>query len=122
MGAKQSSSIPTKIKDSGLESVDGTIESPVKKKKKSQFPTLKGFQLVEHNCRKKRRSYDRCSNKTHSSFLSGKKKEEESCDDLFETYKNCIFKGMKNDRDQRNLPPPATESALGEFEEEEEEE
>ena len=92
------------------------------KKKKSPPPHLKGFQLVEYKCRKKKRNYDLCHSTKHKTFVVGKKFEdqkgnERDCDDLFEIYKECIYKGMLKDREKRGLKPPTEESALGGYKE-----
>jgi len=40
------------------------------------------------------------------------------CDELFDAYRECVLFGMKKLREERGLPPPTAESALGDFEEE----
>lgn len=81
-------------------------------------PKLEGFSLVQFKCRKKKAIYQRCQDKIHGSFLEGKENDED-CDDLFETYKRCIFLGMKKDREKRGVGAPKQGSALAEFQEEE---
>ena len=67
--------------------------------------------------------YDDCYRKKHSAFIVGQKidEEEDDCEDLFEVYKDCILLGMLKDREKRNKPPPAPESALADFKEQMEE-
>lgn len=137
MGSQQSTSIshpspPTK-ENSGLKSkkdVDTppppttTInnndeESPSNPKRKKKIPpNLHGFKLVEYKCRKKKRAYDLCHSTKHKSFVAGRKYQDEdgdeqSCEELFDIYKECIFRGMMKDREKRGLRPPTEESALG---------
>ena len=88
---------------------------------------LTGFALVQRKCRTKKRAYDRCSQQKHSAFLEGKEVEEgddsqQTCDDLFEAYKDCIYLGMLKDRERRNVAAPRPESALADFQEDLEEE
>lgn len=81
---------------------------------------------MERKCRKKKRMYDACSNKTHTAFVAGKELEEgdnePSCDELFDIYKECIFLGMLKDRERRNVQAPKAESALADFKEDLEDE
>lgn len=97
--------------------------SQVGKKKKKTPVNLEGFALVEYKCRKKKGRYDRCYAQKHSAFVSAKEFQDKngediSCDDLFDSYRECILLGMKRLREERGLPNPNPESALGEFEEE----
>ena len=111
--------IPTDKNDglfTGKESADRIIHKFGKKKKKSPPSNLKGFSLVQYKCRKKKAAYDRCYRQNHSSFLSGKKEEDDGCEILFEAYRECVLLGMKKDREKRGLSPPNVESVLGEFE------
>jgi hypothetical protein len=134
MGSQQSTSIspphPKNIEDTKANpnaDVDSdttiTYEATTnRKKKKSPPPHLKGFQLVEYTCRKKKRNYDLCHNTKHKTFVVGKKFEDEQgderdCEDLFEIYKECIYKGMLKDREKRGLKAPTEESALGGYKE-----
>ena len=104
---------------------------PISEKEKEQRPKkpktkLTGFALVERKCRKKKRMYDTCSNKTHTAFVAGKEVDEgdneASCDELFDIYKECIFLGMLKDRERRNVSAPKAESALADFKEDLEDE
>lgn len=133
MGSQQSTSISPPSKHDKSEtntlfkSEDTTdIDTKTMKKKKIP-PNLKGFQLIEYKCRKKRRAYDICSNTKHTSFVAGQKVEDEdgdelSCEDLFDIYKECIFKGMLKDRNKRGIKSATAESALGDYAEDLEEE
>ena len=83
-------------------------------------PHLKGFALIEYKCRHKKRAYDVCSSTNHKAFVAGSKLidtdgDEVSCDDLFETYKECIYKGMLKDRQKRGLKEAGEQSALGDY-------
>ena len=80
---------------------------------------LTGFDLVQYNCRKKKRRYDQCYKKWYgSTFTLGQldKDAREDCDDLFEAYQHCILMGMKKDRDQRGVGKANEDSAIGTFE------
>ena len=132
MGSAQSAPLPeSKINEVPVTATKVTIEpsandAPKKKKKKPK--NLTGFQLVEYNCRKKRRAYDICHASKHKAFVGGKKLEdnegdEVSCEDLFEEYKECIYHGMYQDRLKRGIKTPLTEeSALGTYVAEQEDE
>mmetsp|Transcript_15673 Transcript_15673/g.19111 ORF Transcript_15673/g.19111 Transcript_15673/m.19111 type:complete len:147 (+) Transcript_15673:224-664(+) len=98
-------------------------------KQKSNPKKLEGFALVEYTCRKKRKLYDRCYRQKHSAFITGTKlknnenggdEDDENsnknrCNDLFESYKDCIYLGMLQDRQKRGVKGATPESALGEF-------
>ena len=94
-----------------------------KENKKKTIPkNLTGFALVEYKCRKKRIRYDRCYRQKHSAFIVGSKLTDKDgdvddapCDELFEAYKDCIYKGMLKDRKKRGLPKAGSESALGDY-------
>jgi hypothetical protein len=80
---------------------------------------LTGFDLVQYQCRKKKRRYDQCYKKWYgSTFTVGQldKDAREDCDDLFEAYQNCILMGMKKDRDRRGVGKANEDSAIGTFE------
>ena len=82
---------------------------------------LTGFDLIQYQCRKKKRKYDRCYKKWYgSTFTVGQldKDAREDCDDLFEAYQNCILMSMKKDRDRRGVGKANKDSAIGTFEEE----
>mmetsp|Transcript_9885 Transcript_9885/g.14723 ORF Transcript_9885/g.14723 Transcript_9885/m.14723 type:complete len:137 (-) Transcript_9885:322-732(-) len=129
MGSQQSTNVapppnPTTDERIANETIDKSIPNneptPVSKRKKKIPPNLQGFALVEYKCRKKKRAYDICSNTKHKSFVAGleyknEDGDEQSCEDLFDSYKECILKGMMKDREKRGLKPPTEESALGVF-------
>ena len=80
---------------------------------------LTGFDLIQYQCRKKKRKYDRCYRSWYgSTFTLGQldKDAREGCDDLFEAYQNCILISMKNDRDRRGVGKANEDSAIGTFE------
>mmetsp|Transcript_23967 Transcript_23967/g.43332 ORF Transcript_23967/g.43332 Transcript_23967/m.43332 type:complete len:112 (-) Transcript_23967:684-1019(-) len=90
---------------------------PVTKEKNK----LTGFALVQHKCRKKKKSYETCYAQWYgSSFAVGKLQSDErvDCDDLFDDYRGCVLKGMQRDRDRRGLPAPGPESMLSELDDE----
>eukprot|EP00979_Chaetoceros_neogracilis_P007134 scaffold1492_cov259-Chaetoceros_neogracile.AAC.8 len=49
------------------------------------------------------------------SLLQDQEGDELSCEEMFDVYKECIYKGMQRDRNKRGLAPPTEESALGTF-------
>mmetsp|Transcript_7975 Transcript_7975/g.11383 ORF Transcript_7975/g.11383 Transcript_7975/m.11383 type:complete len:131 (-) Transcript_7975:459-851(-) len=126
MGSEPSKQMPVEnnisLQTHRVEEVDSKRVSPsreMKKNKTQPNKNLSGFNLIQYNCRRKKAKYDKCSRKQHSSFLAGRQPDDdEECDDLFEAYKECIFYGMKEDRERRGLPPPAPQSALAGFQEE----
>jgi len=84
---------------------------------------LTGFAFVQHKCRRRRRAYDTCYAKWYGgSFVTGENvnNREESCDELFDNWRECVMRGMKKDRDARGLPPPAKDSMLSEVDDDEE--
>ena len=87
-----------------------------RKFKEAKPKDLSGFRLVEYKCRKKKKAYSRCFNNWYSAgFLNGKNiVRDETCDDLFETWRSCILNGMKRDRERKGLPPPNEGSILSE--------
>jgi len=110
--------------NSNTDSQNIRIDEENKKKKKKSHPShLSGFPLVQYNCRKKKKAYDTCQSLKHSAFVSGKLLRDSSsgdageisCEELFEIYKECIYKGMHEDRKKRGLPEPKEDSALGTF-------
>lgn len=91
-----------------------------KKKKKAPPKNLTGYALVEYKCRKKKARYDRCYREKHGAFVIGRKildsdgeVDETSCEDLFQSFQDCIYKGMMKDRKKRGLKTVGAESALG---------
>mmetsp|Transcript_17428 Transcript_17428/g.49888 ORF Transcript_17428/g.49888 Transcript_17428/m.49888 type:complete len:149 (-) Transcript_17428:75-521(-) len=80
---------------------------------------LTGFDLIQYQCRKKKRRYDQCYKKWYgSTFTAGQldKDARDDCDDLFEAYQQCILIGMKKDRDRRGVGKANEDSAIGTFE------
>ena len=133
MGSTQSSSIPPVVpSDNNNNSKVEEKPSQIQKSKKKAPPpkNLTGYALVEYKCRKKRARYDQCYRQTHSAFVVGKKlfdkdgdeiDHKTSCEDLFEAYKDCMYRGMMKDRKERGLGAAKSESALGDYFNEEEE-
>ena len=105
--------------DSSTGTTFTTFETATKKKK-SPPPNLAGFDLIQYKCRKKKQTYDLCHANKHKAFVNGKKLQDQegdelSCDELFDIYKDCIYKGMYKDRKKRGKKAPTEESALGTF-------
>jgi Uncharacterised protein family (UPF0203) len=78
-----------------------------------------GMPLVHYQCRKKKKSYDKCVKQWYSTdFLSGtgaSLNQDEVCGDKFEVYRACILKGIKREIwDKQNLPAPLEDSPLAE--------
>lgn len=119
--SKQVSSILTDV-NASVEPHHSDSQQQYSKPKKSPPSHLKGFQLIEYNCRKNKKDYNICYKKKHSAFVVlGKENKNEAnnkeldCDELFEKYKDCIYKGMLQDRRKRGLPEPKEDSALGDY-------
>mmetsp|Transcript_4935 Transcript_4935/g.7485 ORF Transcript_4935/g.7485 Transcript_4935/m.7485 type:complete len:141 (-) Transcript_4935:237-659(-) len=99
-----------------------TTKTKKNKKKNKKEQELTGFALVQYKCRRKRRAYDKCYATWYGgNFVTGQNvnNREESCDDLFDEWRECILVGMKKDRENRGLPPPDKDSMLGEVDEDE---
>ncbi len=112
--------------DAKAQSLPGANPPSVKKQRRKPPPHLKGFALVEYKCRAKKRAYEMCHGNKHSAFVVGTKLrdddgDEASCEELFEIYKDCIYKGMLKDRQKRGVRAASEESALGVFAEDEKE-
>ena len=88
------------------------------KPKSKRKQNLSGFALVQHKCRRKKRSYDVCYAELYGGFMMAKETDSTACDEVFEDWRLCMLKGMKKDREKRGLPPPNKESILSELEEE----
>jgi hypothetical protein len=131
MGSKQS--IPSRI-DHPIRNVETSkVEASSQESRDDQKPqentkqksppsNLKGFQLIEYKCRKKKRAYNLCYQQKHSAFVvMGKENKKEAyneeldCEELFEIYKECIYKGMLKDRRMRGVKEPTEQSALGDY-------
>mmetsp|Transcript_12446 Transcript_12446/g.25699 ORF Transcript_12446/g.25699 Transcript_12446/m.25699 type:complete len:123 (+) Transcript_12446:101-469(+) len=91
---------------------DGETTKPKKKRNKKS---------IDYQCRKQKRAWSQCvSDHYQKKFLPGKSLEpEEDCDDLFETFRECYMKGMLKQREEKGMTPPAKDSVLHEFMEEE---
>lgn len=74
--------------------------------------------LVNYNCRKKNKAYQKCIRKWYSTeFLPGKSvSQEDACGDKFEAYRECILTGVKQEIwEKKGLPPPKDGSLLADF-------
>lgn len=100
-----------------VEMQSSNVETKPKKERK-------GYDLVQYKCRRRKASYDRCYSDWYSNkFLTGKDlNRDDTCDELFEKWKECILRGMLKEREKEGLPPPHKESLLGEFMEDESDE
>jgi hypothetical protein len=112
----------SKVEASSQESREDQTQQENTTKRKSPPSNLKGFQLIEYKCRKKKRAYNLCYQQKHSAFVvMGKENKKEAyneqldCDELFEMYKECIYKGMLKDRKERGVKEPTEQSALGDY-------
>lgn len=90
-----------------------------KSKTASSKPPLTGMALVNHQCRKPKRKYDKCVARWYKrEFLTGQGtlNQSEACGDVFETYRICILKGIKREVwDKNGYPPPLEGSPLAEL-------
>ena len=110
--------------NSNSSSNDGSRNEEVRRreggnKTNDKSSQLTGFDLIQYQCRKKKRKYDKCYKKWYgSTFTVGQldKDAREDCDDLFEAYQNCILMSMKKDRDRRGVGKANEDSAIGTFE------
>jgi len=78
--------------------------------------------LVNYQCRKKKKKYDKCVSEWYTKeFMTGKSMHQsEVCGDLFEAYRECVLKGIKKEIwDKQGLPPPKEGSPLAEIDDEE---
>ncbi len=112
----------SKLEAPPLESKEEHVPQQKNTKRTSPPSNLKGFQLIEYKCRKKKRAYNVCYQQKHSAFVVlGKENKKEAyneeldCDELFEMYKECIYKGMLKDRRERGVKEPSEQSALGDY-------
>ena len=92
-----------------------TINNQRKPKKERQ-----GYDLVQYKCRRRKAAYDKCYNEWYrKKFLTAEDIErDETCDELFDIWKECILRGMLKEREREGLGPPKEGSILGEFMEE----
>ena len=74
----------------------------LKKKPKKE---RKGYDLVQYKCRKRKAAYDKCYNEWYNQkFLTAKDiNRDDSCDELFDIWKECILKGMVYERQRQGL-------------------
>ena len=84
----------------------------------------KGYDLVQYKCRRRKAAYDRCYSDWYSKrFLTAEDiNRDETCDGLFEKWRECMLRGMLKEREREGLPPPHKGSILGEFVEEQSDE
>jgi Uncharacterised protein family (UPF0203) len=80
----------------------------------------KGYDLVQYKCRRRKAAYDRCySDWYNKKFLTAQDiNRDETCDELFEKWRECMLRGMIKEREREGLPPPKKGSMLSEFMEE----
>jgi hypothetical protein len=81
---------------------------------------LSGFALIQHECRKKKREYDKCYAHLYGSFMNAKATEENDCSGLFDEWRECILRRMMKDRQERGVEPPAKDSMLADLEHDDE--
>mmetsp|Transcript_6987 Transcript_6987/g.17065 ORF Transcript_6987/g.17065 Transcript_6987/m.17065 type:complete len:124 (+) Transcript_6987:210-581(+) len=116
MGSGQSTPVgnPDHSATVSVPPTDGEPTKPKTKKKRNK-------KSIDYQCRKQKRVWSQCvSDHYQKKFLPGKSLEpEEDCDDLFETFRECYMKGMLKQRQEKGMAPPAKDSVLYEFMEEE---
>jgi len=110
------------------ETIPGQVESTVidndnnamKKKKKERS----GWDLVHYKCRRRKARYDKCYAEWYNKkFLTAQDiNQDETCDELFDIWKECVLKGMVKERERQGHGPPKEGSILGEYLEEQSEE
>jgi hypothetical protein len=93
-------------------------------KKKKPKKERKGYDLVQYKCRRRKAAYDKCYNEWYGKkFLTAEDIErDESCDELFDIWKECIMRGMVKEWKSEGLDPPKEGSILGEYLQEERDE
>lgn len=100
-------------------SLDGDSQKEQSSKtneKKESSANRTGIHLVNYKCRKKKAKYSKCvSNFYDEKFLQGKAlNQEEECGDLFETYRRCYLKGIKEEFFDKGRKKPKEGSVLAE--------
>lgn len=86
-------------------------------KTNKQHQQRRGMDLVNHECRKGKRAYNKCVNTWYSKgFITGNTStlnQEEACGDLFDEYRACVLRGIRREYwDKEGLPPPDESSPL----------
>ncbi|KAL3798267.1 hypothetical protein HJC23_000181 [Cyclotella cryptica] len=105
MGSSQSQ--PSPISDPNPPSSDSTSSQ----QSRSNPPANEsGFARAQRKCRKKKLLYDAC----YTAQLSSK---DEDCGELFDAYRTCFLKVMRNDMERRGVKVTGG-SMIGEFVEE----
>ena len=125
MGSGQSTTAgkpdqPVMASLSSTESMDGKLSDTIKVGK-TNTGKKRNKDSVDYQCRKQKRAWSRCvSNHYEKKFLPGKSLEpEEDCDDFFDSFRDCYMRGMLKQRKEKGMAPPAKDSMLYEFMEEE---
>jgi hypothetical protein len=121
MGSAQSSDPKPALPDPTT-TQPASQETPVSvvRKDRSDEKKLSGMALVNHKCRRRKHTYDKCAASWYNEqFLKGQSMDqEEACGDKYEAYRTCILKGIKKEIwDKQGLPPPVEGSLLAELEE-----
>jgi hypothetical protein len=114
----------TSSEESSLPASSSSSTTTTTNKNNNANNQLSGMQLVQRQCRKKKRIYDKCVTQWYTNeFMTGKSlSQEETCGDVFETYKSCVLRGVKREVwDKGGMPPPKEGSLLAELDDEEEE-
>jgi hypothetical protein len=92
-----------------------SVRNPLNQTGNKIKPELTDWNLVQHKCRRKKKSFDECWNSWYQGkFLTGDQIDRD-CDDLFETWRTCVLKQMKRERDRKGLGSPHRESILGQL-------
>lgn len=78
--------------------------------------------LVNYVCRKKKKRYDECVKDWYSrEFMTGagNLNQEEVCGDIFESYRQCVLKGIKKEFFEKEGRSAGVGSALSEIDDDE---
>lgn len=129
MGSSQSQLPPSTKPSTSTDSDSGSLVDEYanvtskKETKKAKTKDRSGMELVNYQCRKDKRAYNKCVDKWYTKgFMTGNTdslNQEEACGELFETYRLCILRGIRSEYwEKEGLPPPDKTSPLAEVEDE----
>jgi len=106
----------TFVSDNNKDRDDGDFGS-MKTKKTKKGDDLTGMAKVNFVCRKKKARYDKCVSAWYKQdFMVGKSMDqEEACGDKFESYRECVLKGIRKEVwNEERWGPPGENSPLAE--------
>jgi hypothetical protein len=108
----------TALSEKSVENDDAKQRPTMRRKHKKP---LTGFAAVQHKCRRKKKAYDMCYGELYGGFVSAKETDTSGCEELFDDWRECVLRGMKNDRERRGVKTPLNkESMLAELEDDDE--